>query len=76
MSNHQLTTSLATLSLQIGSIQKMMPIFIEIYQDALAGGEVKVSFSERQLELFAKIGHDMEIQLEKIKADLRDLQAK
>ncbi|MCX7123620.1 MAG: hypothetical protein NTV32_08175 [Gammaproteobacteria bacterium] len=76
MSNHQLTTSLATLSLQISSIQKMMPIFIEIYQDALAGKEAKAHFTPRQLELFAKIGHDMEIQVEKIKADLRDLQAK
>ncbi len=67
MSNHQLATAIATLTLQVDSLKKAMPVFIKTYQSNSKTQPSPTVFSERQLELFAQIGDEMAMQLERIK---------
>ena len=72
--SHDLNSAFGAMGLQIGALQKNMPLLLEAYNYAVEKGfESPIALQSRQVELLGKIGGHLNDGLEKVKALVNDL---
>ena len=72
--SHALNSTFGTMSLQIGALQKNMPLLLEAYHYAVEKGFRSPSMLEpRYIELISKVGDHLNDGLEKVKVLVDDL---
>lgn len=75
--SHALNSTFGTMSLQIGALQKNMPLLLEAYHYAVEKGfEAPTMLDPRYIELIGKVGDHLNDGLEKIKVLVDDLKTK
>jgi hypothetical protein len=75
--SHDLNSAFGIMSLQIGALQKNMPLLLEAYQYAIEKGfEAPSMLEPRYIELISKVGDHLNDGLEKIKVLVDDLSTK
>ena len=72
--SHALNSTFGTMSLQIGALQKNMPLLLEAYHYAVEKGFSSPAMLEpRYIELIGKVGDHLNDGLEKVKVLVDDL---
>ena len=75
--SHALNSTFGAMSLQIGALQKNMPLLLAAYQYAVENGfEAPGMLEPRYVELIGKVGDHLNDGLEKIKILVDDLKTK
>ena len=71
--SHDLNSAYGAMRIQIGVLQKNMPILLEAYLYAIDKGFESAALQPRHVELIGKIGDHLNDGLEKIKVLVDDL---
>ena len=74
--SHDLHSTYGAMGLQIGVLQKNLPILLEAYHYAVKNGFESAALQPRHVELIGKIGDHLNDGLEKVKALVNDLETK
>lgn len=67
MSKHELTTLLATISMQAEILKKEMPLLLEGHSVAVNAGLVSSRFSQKHFEYMQEMADSLVTQIKKIK---------